>query len=75
MATLLEQVLVFILVFLAFLPLTAKTVRLVTRTIENRENLPKESVRRVLISSPLILLLGFAIFYLILIAVLDIIVL
>lgn len=60
----LENLVVFLIVFAIFLPYLSKTVRLATRTWRNRENLPEETIKRVVFLVPSVILLGFIFFYL-----------
>lgn len=55
--------LIFALVFIVFLPFLSKAVRLASRTWRERDHLPVNHVRKVLILVPLIILFAFTLFY------------
>ncbi len=49
--------------FIVFLPYTSKSVRLASRTWDERENLPEEYVKKVVYMVPASLIILFVIFY------------
>ncbi|MCY3413454.1 MAG: hypothetical protein INQ03_17570 [Candidatus Heimdallarchaeota archaeon] len=64
--------LIFLAMFIIFLPYLAKSVRLATRTWEQRDILPQEQVRKIVFLVPLSILFAFVIFYLIVIFLIDV---
>lgn len=54
---------IFVVIFIVFLPFTSKTIRLASRTWDERENLPEDYVKKVVYIVPSALIIGFAIFY------------
>ncbi|MHA2249072.1 MAG: hypothetical protein ACXAD7_01860 [Candidatus Kariarchaeaceae archaeon] len=73
MVSLWQEVLVFIVMFLIFLPLLSKVVRLASRTWDNREHLEKSRVRRIVFIVPTFVILVFFAVYFGVLAILSII--
>jgi hypothetical protein len=57
--TLFQEIFIFIIVFILFLPLLAKSIRLATTAWENREDLEKTHLRKILILIPSGIIIAF----------------
>ena len=69
-----EQTIIFIFVFIVFLPFTSKVVRLANTTWDNREYLEQDRVRQVVIFTPILLILALMLVYFGVIFLIDVLI-
>ncbi|MHA2171155.1 MAG: hypothetical protein ACXAB7_14770 [Candidatus Kariarchaeaceae archaeon] len=72
-STTIQNWIVFVVLFLIFLPFLSKVVRLASSTWDNREHLEKKRVQQIVFMVPILVIIVFILIYIGVIAFLDLI--